>query len=106
MSMHRPGERSREIDVAVLRKWIAAGRPPEGPRAWHHRTRLQLQPGQHAAGPDRWFWWPATIALLAVMVAVFALSAVAPVAAQREQNEQHLIRWCISCHGLQSEAIR
>lgn len=94
---HRPGEHSREIDVAALRAWMKAGRPGDGPRAWYYRTWPEAH--HHRAGPDRWFWWPATIALLLVMSAVFLASAVGSVAAEREQSEQHMIRWCISCHG-------
>lgn len=103
---HRPGEHSREIDVAALRAWMKAGRPGDGPRSWYHRTRPTTPRRAHAAGPDRWFWWPATIALVLVMGAVFLASAIGSVAAQREQDEQHLIRWCISCHGVSSVEIQ
>lgn len=102
MSTHN-GNQTNPINVAALRARLQRERE----QAQSRRGRRPGVPApRHQAGPDRWFWWPATIALALVMGAVFLASAIGSVAAQREQDEQHLIRWCISCHGISSVEIQ
>lgn len=88
MSAH-DGSQTNPIDVASLRERLRRERQATRPVRTH----------THQEGPDRWFWWPATIALVLVMIAAFLASALGSVAAEREQGEQHLIRWCVSCHN-------
>lgn len=71
MSMHRPGDTTRQINVRVLRAWIAAGRPAPGPREWWHAQfaphRVELTRGESQG----WLWWALTAGLaVAVVVAI------------------------------------
>jgi hypothetical protein len=69
--MHRPGDSTRQFDVRALRAWVAAGRPAQGPRDWHHN-----RPRRHVATAttaDRWPWWMT----LGFMVAVIGVALLA-----------------------------
>lgn len=89
MTAHTPGSHTREIDLAVIRAWVKAGRPGNGPRDWYHRTWPERR---HRRVPDRWAWWPALIVLAVAMTGMFVLSLVYPL-------EQRVARWCGTCHS-------
>lgn len=96
---HRPGEHSREIDVAALRAWIKLGRPGRGPRDWYYRTWPQKRHRRDSRPP--WPWWPTVGAVALVIAVMFVLAAAGPIIehVKEQRGEQRIARWCISCHG-------
>lgn len=104
---HRPGEHSREIDVAVLRARLRRERQlarPDRVYIAHARRRRPL-----SARRPPWLWWPTVGTVALVMAIMFALAAANPIIehVQEQRSEQRVARWCISCHGyLQPERDR